>query len=136
MVCEPFVIRSFVILLGTFCLLFPAKSVAQSSNRWLFVFNTSASMHDRVRGMESITYDLLTTAMHGNLRAGDTIGIWTFNNQLNADEAPLQDWSPAAAPSIMKDTMEFIDNHAYEKSAVFGDVLTNMLRVIKHFGRR
>jgi hypothetical protein len=123
---------SFVILLGLVCLLFPAKSVAQSSNRWLFIYNTSATMRDRVRGTESLTYDLLTTAMHGNLRAGDTIGIWTFNNQLNADEAPLQEWSPAAAQSILKDTMEFIDKHPYEKSAVFGDVLANMLRVIKN----
>ena len=123
---------SFAILLGLLCLLFPAKGIAQSSNRWLFVLNTSAAMRDRVRGAETITYDLLTTAMHGNLRAGDTIGIWTFNNELRAEEAPLQEWSPDAAQSIMQHTMLFIDKHHYEKTAVFGDVLTNMLRVIKN----
>ena len=123
---------SFAILLGLLCLLFPAKGIAQSSNRWLFVLNTSAAMRDRVKGMETITYDLLTTAMHGNLRAGDTIGIWTFNSELRAEEAPLQEWSPDAAQSIMQHTMLFIDKHHYEKTAVFGDVLTNMLRVIKN----
>jgi hypothetical protein len=124
--------HSFVICLGLLCLLLPAKSFAQSSNRWLFVYNTSSAMHDRVRGMESITYDLLTTAMHGNLKAGDTIGIWTFNNKLSADEAPLQDWSPAASQSILQNTMQFLDKHHYEKSAVFDDVLANMLRVVKN----
>jgi hypothetical protein len=122
---------SFVICLGLFCLLFPAKGFAQSANRWLFVFNTSASMRDRVKGTEGFVYDLLTTGMHGNIRAGDTIGIWTYNNQLSAEEAPLQQWSLAGAQTIMQNTMQFIDKHPYEKSAVFGDVLTNMLRVIK-----
>ena len=89
-------------------------------------------MRDRVKGIETVTYDLLTTAMHGNLRAGDTIGIWTFNNELRADEAPLLEWSPETAQSIMQHTMLFIDKHSYEKTAAFGDVLTNMLRVIKN----
>jgi hypothetical protein len=123
--------HSLFVGLGLLCLLLPAKSFAQSSNRWLFVFNTSASMRDRVRGMERVTYDLLTTAMHGNLRAGDTIGIWTFNNQLNAEEAPLQEWSPETSQTILQDTMQFLDKHPYEKSVAFDDVLTNMLRVIK-----
>jgi hypothetical protein len=123
---------SFVICLGLFCLLFPARSLAQSSNRWLLVFNTSASMRDRVKGTEGIVYDLLTTGMHGNIRAGDTIGIWTFNNELSAEEAPLQQWSLAEAQTIMQNTMQFIDKHPYEKSAAFGDVLTNILRVIKN----
>jgi hypothetical protein len=122
---------SFVILLGLLCLL-PAKSFAQSSNRWLFIFNTSSAMRERVKGMEMITYDLLNTAMHGNMKAGDTIGIWTFNTQLSAEEAPLQEWSPAAAQSIVRDTLGFIDKHSYEKSAAFDDVLVNMLRVIKN----
>jgi hypothetical protein len=121
---------SFVILFGLFCLLPAANSFAQSSNRWLLVFNTSASMRDRVKGMETVTYDLLTTAMHGTLRAGDTIGIWTYNNELHAEEAPLQKWTPSAAPEISKNTLQFIDKHSYEKTAAFSDVLTNMLRVI------
>src|SRR4051812_30724172 len=90
----------FVIFLGILCLFLPAKVFAQSSNRWLFVFNTSASMKDRVQGIQAVTHDLLTTAMHGNIRSGDTIGIWTFNNNLHADEAPLQTWHPDTAPSI------------------------------------
>jgi hypothetical protein len=122
---------SFVIFLGMMCLLPPARASAQSSNRWLFIFNTSASMRDRTHGIEGITQDLLTTAMHDTIRPGDTIGIWTFNTELHAEEAPLQTWYPNMAPAIAQNTLGFVHQHRYEKSAVFDDVLTNMLRVIK-----
>src|SRR5438105_8166665 len=98
---------SFVILLELFCLLFAANSFAQSSNRWLFVFNTSAAMRDRAVGVQAVTQDLLTTAMHGTIRPGDTIGIWTYDAAMKADEAPLQTWFPNAAPSIADNTLSF-----------------------------
>jgi len=122
---------SFGLLLGLFFLLSAANSFAQSSNRWLFVFNTSAAMRDRTNGMQAVAQDLLTTAMHGTLRPGDTIGIWTYNSELHADEAPLQNWSPNTAPGIAYNTVLFLRQHRYEKSAAFGDVMANMLRVIK-----
>lgn len=119
----------FVIFLAA--LLVPVMAFSQSSNRWLFIFNTSAAMRDRADGVLAVTQDLLTSGMHGNLRAGDTIGIWTYNNELRADEAPLQTWSPEAAPGIAANTLQFLSRHKYEKPAAFGDVLVNMLRVIK-----
>jgi hypothetical protein len=121
----------FLILLGIFCLLFPAKGLGQSSNRWLFIFNTSAAMRDRARGVEAVTEDLLTTAMHGNMRSGDTVGIWTYNKELRSEEAPLQIWDPEMADSVTGHTLEFLSRHRYANTAAFGDVLTNMFRVIK-----
>jgi hypothetical protein len=121
----------FAILLGLFCLLFAANSFAQSSNRWLFVFNTSSAMRDRAVGVQAVTQDLLTTAVHGTIRPGDTIGIWTYDAVLKAEEAPLQMWNPKAAPSIADNTLDFLRHHSYEKTAAFGDVMANLLRVIK-----
>jgi hypothetical protein len=122
---------SFVILLGVLFLLLPRTGFGQSSNRWLFVFNTSAAMRDRVKGVAGVAQDLLTTAMHGNLRSGDTIGIWTYDSVLRADEAPLLTWDPDSAPAIFQHMQAFIGRHPYQKTAAFGGVLTNMLRVIK-----
>jgi hypothetical protein len=123
---------SFVILFGLVLLISATSTFAQSSsNRWLLVYNTSASMRDRVRGMEAVTQDLLTTAMHGTIRGGDTIGIWTYSTQLHAEEAPLQTWHPETAGDIAQHTLDFLSRHAYQKTAAFNDVLTNMLRVIK-----
>ncbi len=120
-----------VIALGILCLFFPAKASAQSSNRWLFVFNTSSAMRDRAKGLQDVTGDLLTTGMHGNIRAGDTIGIWTYDSELRASEAPLQTWSPERTDSIVHHTLNFLSHHRYEKTAAFRDVLANMQHVIK-----
>jgi hypothetical protein len=123
---------SFVIFFSLlFLLSAAANGFAQSANRWLFVFNTSAAMRDRTNGMQAVTQDLLTTAMHGTLRPGDTIGIWTYSSELHADEAPLQTWSPKMAPVIAYNTVLFLQQHAYQRSAAFDDVLANMLRVVK-----
>src|ERR1043166_2884743 len=82
-------------LLSVFCfLLFAFGASAQSSNRWLLVVDTSMSMRDRVKGIGEVVGDLLTTGMHGQMRRGDTLGIWTFNDKLHAGEAPLQIWAP------------------------------------------
>jgi len=122
---------SFVIFLGLFCLFFAVTGFAQSSNRWLFVFNTSAAMRDRTNGVQAVTTELLATGMHGTIRPGDTIGIWTYSAQLHADEAPLQKWYPNTAATIAYNTVQFLQQHPFEKSAAFDDVLANMLRVIK-----
>jgi hypothetical protein len=116
-----------------FCLLFSisaATSFAQSSNRWLLVFNTSAAMRDRAPGMQAVTQDLLTTAMHGTIRPGDDIGIWTYDAALKAENATLT-WYPNAAPSITDNTLDFLRHHSYDKNASFADVMANLLRVIK-----
>src|SRR4051812_36257859 len=84
---------SFVILLATLFLLLPSSGFGQF-NRWLFVLDTSFSMRDRTKGVADVTRDLLTTAMHGQLHRGDSIGIWTFNDRLHAGEVPLQFWTP------------------------------------------
>ncbi len=88
-------------------------------------------MRDRTQAVQAVTQDLLTTAMHGNLQTGDTIGIWTYNAALHAEEAPLQTWNQRTAPAIVYNTLQFLFQHPYEKTAAFGDVLTNMLRVVK-----
>ena len=109
--------------------MFPAKSFAQTGNRWLLVFNTSAAMRDRAQGIQSVARDLLTSSMHGTMRPGNTIGIWTYDSQLRADEAPLLNWYPDAAQGIRRSGVS--QPPPLQKTAVFGDVLTNMLRVIK-----
>src|SRR6478752_2899182 len=57
----------------------PAAAPApKSSNRFLFVVETSKSMRPRTNAVLTIVNNLFATAMKGNLRAGDTVGLWTF----------------------------------------------------------
>ena len=122
---------SFVILLTILAALFTTSSFAQSSNRWLFVFETSSSMRNRTKGIEAVTRDLLTSGMHGQIRPGDTIGIWTFSDKLHTGEAPLQSWSPEAGPTIVQHTLQFLSSQTYAKSGHLIGVVSNILKIVQ-----
>jgi hypothetical protein len=122
---------AFVILLGLLSAVFPAKTFGQSSNRWLFVFNTSYAMRDRAKAVQETTLDLLATGMHGRVRAGDTIGAWTFNNKLHTGEIPMQNWSPETAQAVARNVLQFLSQQHYEKSTDFDAAFTNVLKLIR-----
>src|SRR5215469_11648616 len=118
------------ILVAAACTLFPARTFGQSSNRWLFIFETTSSMRHRTNGVLAETEDLLKSGMHGLIHTGDTIGIWTFNDTLHTGEAPLQTWSLQTSPNITRHTLQFLSERQYEKSARMNEMLTNMLSIV------
>jgi hypothetical protein len=105
------------------------------SNRYLFIVETSRSMQRRETGIYKAVQDLLLTGMGGQLRWGDTLGIWTFNADLhNADphaaQFPLQQWSPDDARGIARRVITFLHEQKFEKSARLDKVIPVMNRVI------
>ena len=70
---------------------------APPSNRCLLIVETSRSMQRRADAVLKTVQDLLTSGLSGQLRQGDTLGLWTFNEDLYAGRFPLQTWSPAGA---------------------------------------
>jgi hypothetical protein len=124
---------SFVILFAVLTTFFAASSFGQSSNRWLFIFDVSTSMHGRAKGVQEATRDLLSTGMHGQIRQGDTIGIWTFDDQLHAGEVPLQTWSPASRSTIVQHTLQFLgkQDYMYVKSGHVNAAIPAIVRVVQ-----
>src|ERR1035441_5807335 len=49
-----------------------------SSHRWLLIVETSRSMQRRSDAVLTAVQDLLTSGMVGQLRPGDTLGVWTL----------------------------------------------------------
>lgn len=118
------------IFLAVVCTFIPVGTFGQSSNRWLFIFETTSSMRHRTNGVMEETQDLLKSGMHGLIHPGDTIGIWTFNDRLHTGEAHLQTWSPELSPKISRLTLEFLSEQQYAKSPNMNDMLTNMLNIV------
>jgi hypothetical protein len=129
--CKRKVCWPLFILVAALCALFPARSFGQSSNRWLLIFETTSSMRHRTNGVLAETEDLLNTGMHGLIHPGDTIGIWTFNDRLYTGEAPLQIWSPEAAPKIIRHTLQFLSAQQYARSPRMEEMLTNMVNIVQ-----
>jgi hypothetical protein len=112
----------------------PAETPATNSpawNRYLFVVDTSRTMEKRADAVEQLIVGLLASGMNGQLRRGDTLGIWTFNDGLHAGKFPLQAWAPETARPIAQRTVKFLRDQKYEKSARMEKVMPEIGRLIK-----
>ena len=104
---------------------------APSSNRYLLIVDTSGLMDARSRNTLKTVQDLLDSDMNGQMKPGDTLGIWTFSAGLDAGRLPLQRWSTNEQQAITDRVITFLKRQKYEKSADMEKVLIAMERVIK-----
>jgi hypothetical protein len=85
-------------------------------NRFLFVIDTSSAMKSRSDGVEQAVGQLIASGMKGELRKGDTIGLWTYSDRLSTD-FPMQVWSEKKQDQILSDLREHVHGLVYEKRA-------------------
>ena len=110
----------------------PPAPLTLSSNRYLFIVDTSFSMRNLAPSVLQTVGKLLMSDMNGNLRRGDTLGVWTFNEQLHAGRFPLQVWSPDRRQAIALRVTEFLKKQPLEKKTDLNVALTQMFQVIKN----
>src|ERR1041384_1715699 len=92
-----------------------AATARTQENRWLLVVETSRSMQRRSEGTLQSIQQALASGMNGQLRRGDTLGIWTFNEQLYAGRFPLELWSPERKKEVSNRVLSFLQAQKYEK---------------------
>ena len=104
---------------------------AAPSNRCLLIVDTSRSMQRCTDATLKVVQDLLMSGLDGQLRRGDTLGLWTFNQDLYAGRFPLQAWSSEGQGSIATRAVAFLKAQKYEKRANFDKVLPALTGIIK-----
>src|SRR6185503_3803612 len=62
--------------------------------------------------------------------SGDTIGLWTYNDELHAGQFPLQQWTPETHASISARIMSHLKEQPCEKQPSLVNALAAMQRVI------
>jgi hypothetical protein len=107
----------------------PAAHPLVSSNRFLFVVDTSAAMKRNLDAMLSVVGETISSSANGQLRPGDSLGIWTYNQKLSV-ELPVQEWDPDLRPRIAYRAVAYLKAHRYEKTSSFDKVLPDIMRVI------
>lgn len=114
-----------------------AQSALQvSDNRFLFIFNTSADMKKRLPAVKTEMDQLLATSLGGQLRSGNSIGVWTFDQNLRAGQFPLQHWRAEDAAAIAAGINKFVGGQHYANHTRFdalqpslNDVIQNSVRL-------
>jgi hypothetical protein len=66
---------------------------------------------------------LLGSGMGGQLHAGDTLGLWTFNENLYTGRFPLQTWRAEDKEAITGRLLTFLKDRGYEKQSRLEPVL-------------
>lgn len=135
--------KKFIIGLGlalvASAVLIPA-SRAQSAaspggSRVLFIFDTSSAMKKRLPAEVKSIKRLFALAFAEQLHRGDTIGVWTFDQDLRTGEFPLQNYQPEALPDIASNIILFVESRHYSKTTSFEKMVPTLNRVINSSGR-
>jgi hypothetical protein len=106
----------------------PTEQTVRS--RFLFIFGTSSEMKSRVEATQKALDTMLATSVSGQLHSGDSIGVWTFNQDLRPGDFPLQSWDPDDAVKIAASIKNFIGEQHYAKSTRFEALQPLLNRVI------
>src|SRR4029079_9229347 len=116
-------VRQTISLVALLCaLLWPERGSAQNltnqygpSNRWLVVFDVSRGMESRSEAVMQIAVGFVQSGANGQMRRGDTLGIWFFNETLMVGHFPLQEWRPESANEIAHKLAGFLQTVPYQK---------------------
>jgi hypothetical protein len=106
------------------------RTMPSKPNRYLLVVETSKAVQRRSEGIYRAVHALLATGMGGQANPGDTIGLWTFNDDLYVGGFPLQEWSPRNQRGIIGKVMNYLTEQKFEKTTRFEKVLVALERVV------
>ena len=108
-----------------------APMPAPDGQRFLFIVDTSSGMERLKAENETTLYELLRSALFGQMQTGDTYGMWTFDKETHAGQFPMQVWDVRRASQLATIAAAYLSNHNYENSddvKRMTDVLTTVVR--------
>jgi hypothetical protein len=126
------VLAALLVLWGQ-CL--PAQtSVARrpQANRWLIVVQTTSSMQPRAAAVADLAAMLVASGMGEQMHDGDSLGLWTFNEQLYTGLFPLERWVSGKRKIIADRVYDFVKGQKFEKNGQFNSVLFDLDKVIQN----
>ncbi len=107
-----------------------AQTAPEPPQRWLFVFDTSSTMKKRLPATKLELKNIFISSVSGELHAGDSVGVWTFNQKIRTGEFPLTTWMPQFAATVSSNLVAFLDRQHYSgdtRFAVLNQTLGNVI---------
>lgn len=104
---------------------------ATISSRFLVIVETSHPMGRRSDATLKTVGSLLYSGFNHQIKQGDSVGVWTYNQQLYTGRMPLQRWSTPLQHEIVSGTLDFLKSQKFEKQPAFASVRPALDKVIK-----
>ena len=101
-----------------------------STDRLLVILDISSGMQKRSENMQRVISQMFSSGFNGQLRRGDTIGMWTYNDSLHTGEFPLQRWTPQSARQVTSLAVQFAQNQRYANQSSLAPVMVQLTNVV------
>lgn len=92
-------------------------------------------MSRRAEQMQGVAGNLVASGFKGEIKNGDTIGVWTYNDTLHTGQFPLKLWSAQSRQVIAAELVDFIKEQKFEKRASLVEVVESLLDLTKKSDR-
>ena len=135
MVHRPFI---FAVLLAGIILAPAARAQSAAPNvngRFLLIFDTSSDMKRCLPAVQEALNNMLAAGTNGPLHSGDSIGVWTFDQELHAGQFPLQHWEADSAGMIASNINAFVGKQRYTKTTRFEALLPSLNQIMERSER-
>ena len=115
----------------------PINGFAQpkSPERWLFVFDLSATMKKRLPATEEVLKNFFASGAEGRLQDGDNIGVWTYDQKMHGGQFPLVIWNPQQATPLTTNLIAFLRSRTYTGDSQMSVLQTSLTSVITNSER-
>lgn len=103
-----------------------------SANRFLVVVETSRAMQRHTNALVQIVRRLVGSSIAAQAHGGDTLGLWTYNEDVYTGVVPLQRWSKGSSADIADRIAGFLGAQKFEKAARLDKVISALERLNKN----
>ena len=106
---------------------------ATSSNRFLFIIDTSAAMKPIEMPLRETVFDLIYSGARGRMTNGDTYGLW-FVSEQNDTSFHMESWKQKYTVELGAKAVAALKEHGLKGKARLDVALADALRIIKNVG--
>jgi hypothetical protein len=90
----------------------------------------SSSMEEMQTAVEATVYDLIRSGLGGQMLAGDSFGLWTFNKEVYTGKFTVMVWDPKRSTQQGARAASFLSGNVYEKRSDLKKVMGTLSRIV------
>jgi hypothetical protein len=109
------------------------RGFAQPSPKcgFLFIVETSAGMAKLSEPAQQTLASLITSGLQGEMRNGEEVAVWTYNDQINARGLSVLAWSPESGPAVALRAVAHLRTQKFRRASRMDRLVPEMLEAMR-----
>jgi hypothetical protein len=110
----------------------PAAAPDSLSHRYILMIETSRTMTHWARGVSTAINEILDSGLKSEGRAGDTLSVWTFNEDFNTNVCPQMELPLDPRAGFAAQVTKAIQGQPNDKKASLDKIVTEINALAQH----